>query len=133
MLKTDHKVEVYIRILPPLKWPLWFSRTALDIEIDAPISLPLKRLAKRVNECFERNTGWCDGQSQYFFVSAESALECNLLVKALTNGLTAELDDSFEIYPVLAGIDSTGHIAIISDEGQQPDDISWAPHTCVGS
>jgi hypothetical protein len=130
MLKTTEKVEVFVRIDPPLKWPLWFNGAALDIEEAAEISMPLKLLAKRVNAYFDANTDWCDEHSQYFFLTEESALECNSLVKALTRGLSTELDDSYQIYPVLAGIDETGHIAIISDEGQQPSDITWALHAC---
>jgi hypothetical protein len=130
MLKTTEKVEVFVRIDPPLKWPLWFNGAALDIEEAAPISMPLKLLAKRVNAYFEANTDWCDEHSQYFFITSESALECNSLVKALTNGLLAELDGGYELYPVLAGIDETGHIAIVSDEGQMPEEIVWFPHVC---
>ena len=133
MLKTTEKVEVFVRIDPPLKWPLWFNGAALDIEDAAPISMPLKMLAKRVNAYFEANTDWCDEHSQYFFLTEETALECNSLVKSLTRGLAAELDENFQIYPVLAGIDSGGHIAIISDEGQMPNEIIWYPHSCAVS
>jgi hypothetical protein len=133
MLKTTEKVEVFVRIDPPLKWPLWFNGAALDIEQDAPISMQLKLLAKRVNAYFEANTDWCDEHSQYFFLREDSALECNSMVKALTAGLKTELDKRFEIYPVLAGIDRSGHIVIISDEGQLPKEITWYPHNCAVS
>ena len=66
-----------------------------------------------------------------FFLTQESALECNTLVKKLTNGLFTELDANYEIFPILAGIDESGHIAIISDDGQGPGEIAWSEHACT--
>ena len=131
MLKTTEKEKVFIRIEPPLKWPLWFNGSALDTEENSPISLPLKDLARRVNAHFASNTDWCDKHSQYFFLTQESALECNALVKKLTNGLFTELDANYEIFPILAGIDESGQIAIISDDGQGPGEIAWSEHACT--
>lgn len=131
MLNENHRVHVTVRIEPPLKWPLWFDNDILDNEEDAPISQELKDEARALELEFVTATDWCNKESCYFWLSADSLSKFRRSAAAFCGKLVIELGPGYEITTPTGALSETGHAFIVDARSQVGNDTAWAPHQCL--
>jgi hypothetical protein len=123
-------VSVYVRIEPPIKWPLWFDNQALDAEDITVISDELKAEGFELSALFVASTGWCDLKDCYYWHSQESLEEFRRRAKGYCEWLRLELGDGYSVHSVTGSVSSSGHAEVISDSRWAETTGIWHPHGC---
>lgn len=123
-------VPVYVRIEPPIKWPLWFDNQALDAEDITVISDELKKEGFELSALFVASTDWCSIKDCYFWHSQESLEEFRRRAKDYCNGLRLELGDGYLVHAVTGSVSSSGHAEVVSESRFAETAGIWHPHGC---
>jgi hypothetical protein len=127
------KVPVYVRIEPPIKWPLWFDNEALDAEDITVISEELKAEGFKISALFVASTNWCSLKDCYFWLSRESLAEFRRRAKDYCAWLRSELGEGYAVHAVTGSVSVSGHAEIISESRLRETEGLWHAHQCPTS
>jgi hypothetical protein len=125
------KTPVYVRIEPPIKWPLWFDDEALDAEDITFISDELKAEGFKLSALFVASTDWCSIKDCYVWLSQESLEEFRRRAKDYCERLRLELGEGYSVHAVTGSVSSSGHAEVISESRWAETAGIWHSHGCL--
>ena len=125
-----NKVAVYVRIEPPIKWPLWFDDEALDAENITVISASLKSEGIELSALFAESTGWCSKRDCYYWLDRECLERFRDRAKEYCERLRLELGDGYAVHAITGSVSSSGHSEIISESRWAETAGIWHVHGC---
>lgn len=130
MLEPERIIPVYVRIEPPLKWPLWFDGDILDNEISPPISDSLRQEAYELCTSFADGTSWCNEYSCWYWIDEESLLMFRKLAKEFGEKLRFELGAKYAIRNPTGTVSDSGHADIVNESFYEATNGIWRSHSC---
>jgi hypothetical protein len=145
MLEGQSPIDVYLRVEPPIRWPLWFSDfRIIDVEDQAPLSLETKRACRELSEFFESKTGWCSIVDASVWDDEIDLLHFNRMALEVFVAVANELGQGFKVHGVYARTSVQGHSEMLRlplDEADAAREtnfegilalMKWHKHTCLG-
>ena len=124
------KVQVYIRIEPPIKWPLWFDNAYLDSEDISFLSNDLKSEGFALSAYFESNTEWCSQADCYYWKSSDSLEGFRNRCADYCSRLANELGDGYSVNAITGSVSESGHAEVLHESQRGRTEGVWHPHGC---
>ena len=131
MLKRRNRIPVYVRIEPPIKWPLWFNNDIIDNEEAAPLTQELKAAGHELEAEFVAATDWCTTKDCYFWLTPEAFAKFCVSAETFCRNLSVELGEGYEVSAVTGAVSKSGHAHMAKSHRLKKSERVWREHSCL--